>query len=535
MTQLSDGLGRSRLRAGRVPAGGFARAGWSGALGGLALHRWGVVVGLSGCAGLALRIWAYRSAIGVPTSDDGVVGLMALHAMRGQFTTFFWGQAYGGSQEALLTVPVFWLFGPSWLALRIVPIMLTAVAAVLVWRVGRRTIGEPAATIAGALFWIWPPFAIYKLTHQNGFYASDVVYAALLLLLALRVVERPDRVRVGLLGLVFGLAFWQTSQVVPLAAGVLVWTIGKRPKALRQLWVAVPLAALGALPWIVYNARHHWQSLFVMSQGGGTYIERLRIFFSPLVPMTLGLRATWTQQVILPHLLTDAVYAALLCAFAYGGYRALRRDASLIYLVALMFPFIYAISRWTYADTEPRYLTALIPVLALLLAQPARRLPVAIALLACACALSVVNLQRMNAVALLPRTYPPANRNLSPLVSTLDRLGIDRVYAGYEIAYLLDFATKERIIAVMNKSPLVYAHGQATPRPRPGFIRWPAYDRVVRGAPHAFVFYEQEIPASTVVPQLRRDGYHAYTAGLFVVYVPRSITLRAVPGRNEDR
>jgi len=535
MTQLSDGFGRSRLRAGAVSAGGRARLRRWGALRGFALDRWAVVVGLSGCAGVVLRIWAYRSAIGVPTSDDGVVGLMALHAMHGQFTTFFWGQAYGGSQEALLTVPVFWLFGPSWLALRIVPIMLTAIAAVLVWRVGRRTIGEPAAAVAGALFWVWPPFAIYKLTHQSGFYASDVAYAGLLLLLALRVVERPDRVRVGLFGLVVGLAFWETSQVVPLAAGVIVWTIWKQPKALRQIPVALPLAALGALPWIIYNARHHWQSLFVMSQGGGTYLGRLRTFFSPLVPMTLGLRTTWTQAPLLPDGIIDALYAALLCAFAYGAYRALRRGTSLIYLVALMFPFIYAISRWTYADTEPRYLTALIPVLALLLAQPARRLPVAVALLSCACAVSVVNLQRMNAVALLPRTYPPANRNLTPLVSTLDRLGIDRVYAGYEIAYLLDFATRERIIAVMNKSPLVFARGQATPRLRPGFIRWPAYDRAVRAASHAFVFYRQEIPASTVVPQLRRDGYHPYAAGLFVVYVPRNATLSPSHGDKRDQ
>ena len=32
---------------------------------------------------------------------------MARHILHGQFTTFFWGQGYGGSQEALLTAPIF--------------------------------------------------------------------------------------------------------------------------------------------------------------------------------------------------------------------------------------------------------------------------------------------------------------------------------------------------------------------------------------------------------------------------------------------
>ena len=105
---------------------------------GFGISRWSILVLVSGCVGIALRVWVYRSAIGVPTTDDGIVGLMALHALHGHFTTFFWGQAYGGSQEALLTVPLFWIFEPSWLALYLVPMALTAVTSVVIWRVGRR-------------------------------------------------------------------------------------------------------------------------------------------------------------------------------------------------------------------------------------------------------------------------------------------------------------------------------------------------------------------------------------------------------------
>ena len=78
----------------------------------------------------------------------------------------------------LLTVPVFLVAGSSLFALRIVPIVLSGVAAFLVWRVGRRTIGEPAAGVAGALFWIWPPFTLFLVTRQQGFYASNLVYGS---------------------------------------------------------------------------------------------------------------------------------------------------------------------------------------------------------------------------------------------------------------------------------------------------------------------------------------------------------------------
>jgi hypothetical protein len=98
-----------------------------------------VLVGLAAVAGAALRVWVYRSSMGVPDSDEAVVGLMALHVLDGELPVFFWGQGCGGSQEALLTAPLFWAFGPSWLALRLVPIALTAAAERRVRQLARLT------------------------------------------------------------------------------------------------------------------------------------------------------------------------------------------------------------------------------------------------------------------------------------------------------------------------------------------------------------------------------------------------------------
>jgi 4-amino-4-deoxy-L-arabinose transferase-like glycosyltransferase len=472
------------------------------------------LLALVGVGGLALRVWVYR-ALAVPDSDEAVTGLMARHILHGEFPVFFWGQGYGGSQEAFLTAPLFLVAGSSWLTLRLVPIALTVVAAFLVWRVGRLTIGEPAATAAAALFWIWPPFAIAHTTRQYGFYGSGLVYCAALLLLALRLVELPSRSRAGVFGLVLGLAFWQTSQIVPVAVGVVAWAILKKPAWLRHVWLAAAAFALGALPWIVWNLEHRWGSLHPKVGGSSTYEHRLRIFFSPVLPMMLGLRSTFTQQLTLPAAATYLLYAVLAGLFGYGAYRLRRRNSSILYLVAAVFPFVWALSPLTFIEYEPRYLVIFTPVLVLLVAQLMTTWGRAAVVLAAAAALSVVFLHRME-------TLPPdlngvtEARGLAPLVSVLDRLGLHRVYAEYWASYVLDFDTRERIVAAENKFTSVRFVDGRPVLPDDPFVRYPRYQDEVKAAPDGFVFFRgNSIP---ILPALVRHGYRAYPVGQYVVY-----------------
>jgi 4-amino-4-deoxy-L-arabinose transferase-like glycosyltransferase len=483
---------------------------------------WVVTLALVAVAGIALRVWTYRSALGVPDSDEAVVGLMARHVLQGEFSTFFWGQAYGGSQEALLTAPIFFVFGSGWLALRIVPMLLSAITAFLIWRVGRRLVGEPAAAVAGALFWIWPPFVIYELTHQWGFYASGVLYCALLLLLALRMVDRPSRLRTGLFGFVLGLALWQSEQIVAIALPLIAWTIWKQPRWLRQLWLAVPLAVLGALPSVVWNVRHGFGSLtFPVADTATTYVQRLRIFASPLLPMMVGLRTPFTQKPLLGALVTDLIYGALLALFLYGAYRVRHRSASLVFLIAAAFPLLFAVPPRSFLSVEPRYLVVLSPVLVLLLAQPATSHLRSMAVIALVCLISVVTLERMNTYfRTVPSQPAKAPRDISALVSTLDRLKLDRVYATYWVAYRLDFDTRERIIAAQSHvRQLRFVGGQAVPARNVIDMRWKPYERTVEGARHGFVFMLRETGAHrAAISQLRQWGYRRHLVGSFVVY-----------------
>jgi 4-amino-4-deoxy-L-arabinose transferase-like glycosyltransferase len=490
-----------------------------------AVSRWSITFALAGIGGLALRVWTYRSAAGVPDSDEAVVGLMARNILHGHFTTFFWGQAYGGSQEALLTAPIFAVFDSSWVALRVVPIALSAVAALLVWRVGLRLIGERPAAVAAAVFWIWPPFLIYKLTHQWGFYASGVVYCVLLLLLGLRVVEEPSALRAGLFGLVLGLAAWETEQIVPVAVPLLVWMTWKRPRWLRKLWIAAPATVVGALPSIVWNIRHDFGSFHSTVPDTTTYWHRLRLFVSPLLPLLLGLRADYTQERIVPSALATYVIEALLAGlFAWGAWRSRGRPVSLLYLVCAVYPFLYAIPAETMFERDPKYLVVLAPVLVLLVAQLARTYPRALALILLAAVVSVVSIRKLDHYfATVPQQPPVAPRDIGPLIATLDRLGLDRVYATYWVAYRIDFDTRERIIAAQNKLLQVhFASGVATPPPNPN-SRWHRYEQTVAPARHGFVFFKAALGEVTSTTRaLAAHGYRRIPVGPFVVYAPPS-------------
>jgi 4-amino-4-deoxy-L-arabinose transferase-like glycosyltransferase len=445
-----------------------------------------LVIALVAAAGVALRVWVYRSALGDPDSDEAIVGLMARHILHGGFTTFYWGQPYGGPQEAWLTAPVFAVAGPSLLALRTATLVLTAVAVWLVWRVGLRTIGARAAAAAAALFWLWPPFDGMWLVHERGFYASDVVYCALLLLLGLRIVEAPTAGRVGVFGLVLGLGFWETAQIVPVAVPTMIWVAWRAPQALRRAWAGLFGATVGALPWLVWNARHDWASVMPRASAH-QYFQSLRLFVSPLLPMLLGLRAPFTAEPIVASLLMYVFYVALLAAFAYGAWRARHTNATLLYAVAICFPFIWAISRRVVSQTSfPIYLVVVSPVVVLLLAQLVRRPPAALALLAVACAVTVVTLHRMEARLAASPDHSRPPRSFAELVRVLDAHHVTRVFADYWIAYRLTFATQERIVAAV------------IPAQRP---RWLAYQREVAAAPEGYVLFRGE---SLRNPQYRR-------------------------------
>ena len=470
-----------------------------------------MVVIAGAVVGVALRVFVFLSPISTLESDEAVVGLMALRTLDGDPSIFYWGALYGGSQEAFATAAVFAVTGASTLVLKLVSLAIYVCAGVLVWLVGRRTVGEPAARVAATLFWVWPPFSVWWSTKSRGYFASGVVIGLAALLLVLRLRERDSKRDAVLLGGVLGLGLWATLQSYLIALPALAWLAWRRPSAYRLALFAVPGFVICASPWLAWNLRHGWNAVLPTSVAGSgsTYVERLADFFTTVLPMWLGLRAPYSHDWLIAPVFGWGVLAAALGAFAYTTYRLRSRSREPLVVVAAAFPLLYAISSFTFFTEEPRYLVFLGPIVALLLGAALVRggLTVTVAGLAIAAALSLAGLVKLEQQKLYAPLAPDlrAPNELAPAIRVLEQNGVDRVLANYWIAYRITFETRERIIASSS-----------------GHWRYQPYRELVRSEPRpGRVFVAGSTTEQAVREQLLSGGYRRVVAGGYIVYVPR--------------
>jgi hypothetical protein len=469
----------------------------------------GALVAAGIALGIALRVWVLASPIGGLDADEAVWGLMARHVLDGEFSVFFWGQNYGGSQETLATALVFAVVGPGTLALRIVPILLFAVAAVLVWRIGQRTVGEPAARIAAVLFWIWPAYLVWKSTRAHGFYGAAIVLGLTVFLLALRLRERDSLVDALGLGLAAGVAWWASPQSALLTAPAVAWLVFRRPGVVRSAWPALAAFVVGAAPWLGWNLGHEFESLRAPFEGGDdTYANHLKIFVATTFPYALGLRVPFSFDWLFGAVVGRA---AELAAFGGLAWLVVRRrplgPLEPVVLAAVAYPFLQSISPFAFLNDEPRYLVLLVPVMALLLAVPLARHPgIAAAGLSIAATLTVVGISRLEdqrpAVPPVGGQRTPAD--LDPVVGVLDRRGIDRALGPYAIAYRLSFETRERIIGTPT--------GQTRYRPHQRLV--------LESAAPAYVFVAGSKDDRKLGREVAWRGYARERADGWAVYVP---------------
>jgi len=132
-----------------------------------------------------------------------------------------------------------------------------------------------------------------------------------------------------------------------------------------------------------------------------------------------------------------------------------------------------------------------------------------------------VAIPRMSDWLALPQPVPTAPRDTTPLIDTLDRLPLDRVFADYWIAYRLDFATKERITAVENRFAGGELRGARVLLPDDPNVRYRPYERKVDASPRqGFVFFRRTYRSLPVVPLLEAHGWKRTLVGPYVVYSP---------------
>jgi 4-amino-4-deoxy-L-arabinose transferase-like glycosyltransferase len=480
-----------------------------------------LLVVFGAAAGIGLRAWVLASSQGTLDADEAVYGLMARHVLHGHLTTFFWAQAYGGTQEVLLTAGVFGLFGSSTLALKIVPAVLYAVAAVLVWRVGRRTIGEPGAQVAAVLFWVAPTYFVWKSTRAHGFYGSSLVLGLIVVLMALRLRERYERRDAAVLGIALGLGWWATPQIAILALPAVGWLLWRRPGAARGWPLALVGFLLGAAPWIVANIRHDWYSLH-LGADETSKVGHLHNLFAATLPTALGLRLPFSLAWLPGVVVGAALYAGAIAFFVWLLLRRWRQLEPLL-VIALVFPVLYYFSPYTWLNTEPRYLVLFAPVVALLAASVLTTFPRAAAGVAVALALSIAGLEEMdrNNLAVFHSEHTTVPSDFGPLLRTLDEHGVRHAYGSYWVAWRITFESREHVIAAVY-SARHYARRGGRVVPLDGELgRWPPFFReTVRDPRSAYVFLSAGDFERRLAPVLRNAGYRKIAVRDFDVYLP---------------
>ena len=372
-----------------------------------ALKTLGIVVVIA--LGLFLRLWILGRN---PMNEiNGIVGVMALDILHGHFFTFFWGQNYGGV-EPYVVAAMFAIFGHSAFTLGLTPIVLCAVAAILVWRVGRRLFGPSIGIGAGLLFWIWPELFVYESTEEYGFRYVTMICGLSVMLLALRISDRDELahgeggsitpvapasgsalvrgLEWAAFGLFAGIGWWSSPEVIyyVLPAAVFVaWRLLKRRIALRPSFLALFVvgAIVGALPWLWTNAKSHLASFrYNPPQPDPSYRTHLSNFFGHTLPMMLGLRPRLTPTTLTSgwviadrHLLSTTVigvvaYVAVLVGIVvWMTVLVRRREALLLVGAAVLVPLAYAISPFAWDWMDGRYGLVADPIYTLLVASAA--------------------------------------------------------------------------------------------------------------------------------------------------------------------
>ena len=148
-------------------------------------------------------------------------------------------------------IPIYWIFGRSWLAVGLVQIAVAAATAALVFEIGRRVVSRKVGLLA-AIAATLNPYVIWHDVHVNREILDELLAAAIVLLVLLAAGSRRRLATVALLGVVLGLTILGNARLVLLplvVAGFLLW----QTRAWRESIALVGVCVLTLMPWAIRN------------------------------------------------------------------------------------------------------------------------------------------------------------------------------------------------------------------------------------------------------------------------------------------
>ncbi len=454
-------------------------------------------------------------------SDEAVVGLMARHINQGlPIPTFFYGQFYMGSLDALLVSVAFRLFGESVLSIRLTQSALYLLIIISGVLLARRLSGRRWIAVATGLLLAIPPVLLTLYTTMTlGGYSETLLFGNLILLSghALTHEHADSRWRWALLGLITGLGWWTNALIAVYALPVVLY--GLTQFSIRR-WPGYALAGLmfliGGAPWWFYNLTHNWEALRWLLSGsqnnnGLTFSlgERALGFVFIGLPAAMGIRYPWAQPLWAGKVSIVIVFLYVF-ALAYALSAAIRQATGERYLMIMVFCFTLVFVGSAFgADATGRYLLPLIVPLSILLAMWLYNAWTQRHLLGIGLLSGLLIFEGLGNIVAM-RTVPPGLTSQFDPVNDFpnddDQAVIDFLlrhdgtlgYGTYWITFRLAFLSQERVILdawLPNKLSLIY-----TPVDR----RYPDYTRRVEAAEHP-VYVTANLPTLDTLIAQRLD------------------------------
>lgn len=455
--------------------------------------------------GLIIRLWIHTMPVGRVNSDEAIAGLMARHFARGEWTTFYWGQSYAGSLEMVVTGAIMKVTGSDVFGFYAVPFMESLLVATLTFLIARNHVGRDRAVFAGLLVWVFPAAWVLLSTKAMLFYQPTLIFGLTAILAADLLIQR-DRPRFSVwfgFGLVLGLGWWCSLQILFFAVPAVVWLLGRRGNRFVDWLVALVGAVIGAAPWLVYYVKYDGLPLKQLAGGQGGYVDHLNAIVTAGLPMAVGGREPYTERwftfgagPLVPILIIGSIAtAAVLC------YRR-RAVWHPLFFVALVFVPLHALAPGAFYVGSGRYYVFLAPTVAFCIVSCTRRLSILAGLSIFAALVSGATIWGVRDAYVAP----PSTAAVEQLLES--RL-IHYAYASYWVAYKLTWESHESVLAASD------------------FVRYPLWNVEARNAASAaYVMYlpiaQDELRYDAVVAGLKAQSivYEEFIRGAYVVIIP---------------
>jgi hypothetical protein len=447
---------------------------------------------------LAHRLWAILAEVPAGTGDEALTGIVALHIAQGRgFPLYLYGQHYMGAFEGYVAAPFIAVFGSSVAALRLGMLALYAVFFWSSYWLCRRLFTPWFAVLVIGVLAFGSDRVLRNELMANGGYPEMLALGALLAALTaeLALVER-GATWYAAWGIVAGLVLWADPLILPYLGTLGLMLVALRWRRLLG-WAGLGLvlgSVAGMAPMLWYNAHAAPGDDTVTAvlafdelPSDAGWWQRYHAAVLVNVPRATGMCAPECAGWQLWWAFAYQILLVAAIGLAVVGFRTSRvRSAMLLALAVAAIVTITLYARSPRAVQDPfwnaRYLSNL------LISMPAALWPVwtlgrrlrlvaLVPVLATALAATV-------AVYTTARPLASADtRTLAAIVSTLDRMGVDRVYTDFQLCYRIVYVTRERIICATIDHELTR-----------GWDRYLPYREIVARAPKAAYILRADEP-----------------------------------------